>query len=179
MADDINVRLAYKFSPGMVPLPINVLNKTPRSAIEAREGHGLTPRHCTPSVDPEVRGQELGVGKHCLTHAVAVPAIMAQLQYGVKCHGNHHQQYMVCMMFQIRLTSQVIFSFPRREFGKSAPVKRSFQASWFNRWKWLHYDVAQDAAYCFTCCKALEVGKIRLSACTEESFVVELASIKV
>ena len=65
------------------------------------------------------------------------------------------------------------FSFPRREFGKSAPVKRSFQASWFNRWKWLHYDVAQDAAYCFTCCKATEVGKIRLSACTEESFVVK------
>ena len=65
------------------------------------------------------------------------------------------------------------FSFPRREFGKNALVKRSFQATWFNRWKWLHYDVAQDAAYCFTCCKALEMGKVRMSACSDESFVVK------
>ena len=38
---------------------------------------------------------------------------------------------------------------PRRQFGVSAPVNRSFQAAWFNRFKWLHYDVGQDAAYCF------------------------------
>lgn len=63
--------------------------------------------------------------------------------------------------------------FPRREFGKSAPVKRSFQACWFNRFKWLHYDVGQDAAYCFVCCKAVKEGKMRLSSHTEESFLVK------
>ncbi len=64
-------------------------------------------------------------------------------------------------------------SFPQREFGKSAPVKRSFQATWFNRFKWLHYDVGQDAAYCFVCCKAVKEGKIRLSSYTEGSFLVK------
>ena len=63
--------------------------------------------------------------------------------------------------------------FPRREFGKSAPVKRSFKACWFNRFKWLHYDVGQDAAYCFVCCKAVKEGKMRLSSHTEESFLVK------
>ena len=32
------------------------------------------------------------------------------------------------------------FQFPRREFGKTSIVKRSFQQQWFNRWPWLHYD---------------------------------------
>ena len=44
------------------------------------------------------------------------------------------------------------FSFPRREFGKSAPVKRAFQASWLNCWKWLRYDFAHLLlllTYCF------------------------------
>ena len=64
-------------------------------------------------------------------------------------------------------------TFPRREFGKSTPVKRSFQASWFNRFKWLHYDVGQDAAYCFICCKAVKEKKVRLSSYIEESFIVK------
>ena len=63
--------------------------------------------------------------------------------------------------------------FPRREFGKSAPVRRSFQATWFNRFKWLHYDVGRDAAYCFICCKAVKEGKIRLASYVEESFLVK------
>ena len=41
-------------------------------------------------------------------------------------------------------------AFPSRSFGKSAAVNRSFQATWFNKFGWLHYDVTQD---CFTCCK--------------------------
>lgn len=64
-------------------------------------------------------------------------------------------------------------SFPCREFGKSAPMKRSFQATWFNRFKWLHYDLGQDAAYCFVCCKAVKEGKVRLSTYIEESFLVK------
>ena len=31
------------------------------------------------------------------------------------------------------------FDFPKRSFGKKVIVKRSFQASWFDRWSWLHY----------------------------------------
>ena len=63
--------------------------------------------------------------------------------------------------------------FPCRKFGKSTPVKRSFQACWFNRFKWMHYGVGQDAAYCFVCCKAVKEGKMRLSSQTEESFLVK------
>ena len=55
-------------------------------------------------------------------------------------------------------------SFPRGEFGKSAPVRRSFQATWFNRFRWLHYDFGQDAAYYFICCKTVKEGKVRLSS---------------
>ena len=44
-------------------------------------------------------------------------------------------------------------AFPSRSFGKSAPMNRSFQATWFNKFGWLYYDVTQDAARCFTCCK--------------------------
>ena len=32
------------------------------------------------------------------------------------------------------------FDFPKREFGKTKPVKRAFQAQWFMKWKWFHYD---------------------------------------
>ena len=64
-------------------------------------------------------------------------------------------------------------SFPRREFGKSAPVRRSFQATGFNHFKWLHYDIGQVAAYCFVCCKAVKEVKMRLSSYTEESFLVK------
>ena len=62
---------------------------------------------------------------------------------------------------------------PRREFGISAPVRRSFQATWFNRFKWLHYDVGQDSAFCFVCCKAVKERKVRLSSYTEQSFLVK------
>ena len=55
-------------------------------------------------------------------------------------------------------------SFPRRQFGVSAPVNRSFQAAWFNCSKWLHYDVGQDSAYCFVCCKAVKEKKVELSS---------------
>ena len=62
-------------------------------------------------------------------------------------------------------------SFPPKEFGKSSPVRRTFQASWFNRYKWLHYDLGQDTAYCFICCKAVKERKVQLSFKTEKSFL--------
>ena len=38
------------------------------------------------------------------------------------------------------------FNFPRREFGKKRVIKRSFNPSWFDRYKWLHY-VCRCAAH--------------------------------
>ena len=61
--------------------------------------------------------------------------------------------------------------FPSRTFGKSAPVSRSFQATWFNKFKWLHYVVAQDAARCFTCCKAVKDGRAVATGVTERAFL--------
>eukprot|EP00112_Aurelia_sp_Birch-Aquarium-sp1_P015994 Seg3588.3 transcript_id=Seg3588.3/GoldUCD/mRNA.D3Y31 product="Zinc finger MYM-type protein 1" protein_id=Seg3588.3/GoldUCD/D3Y31 len=49
--------------------------------------------------------------------------------------------------------------FPARSFGKQN-FKRSFQPSWFDKFKWLHYDVDSDSAFCFTCIKALQHNMI-------------------
>ena len=43
------------------------------------------------------------------------------------------------------------FKFPQRSFGQKNPVKRSFQSSWFANRTWLHYDEANDLAYCHVC----------------------------
>ena len=50
------------------------------------------------------------------------------------------------------------FDFPKREFGKTKPVKRAFQAQWFMKWKWLHYDCSRDLVFCFTLLKAMNIG---------------------
>ena len=63
--------------------------------------------------------------------------------------------------------------FPRRQFGVSNPVNRCFQAAWFDRFKWIHYDSGQDCAFCFVCCKAVKDKKARLSSYTEDSFLVK------
>lgn len=52
-------------------------------------------------------------------------------------------------------------NFPSRQFGKTKVVSRSFQSKWFDKYKWLHYDEAQDAAYCYTCRTAEEQGKLK------------------
>ena len=52
------------------------------------------------------------------------------------------------------------FSFPKRQFGKSKPVLRSFQAGWFGSWSWLHYHEATDSAFCFLCAKAIRENKM-------------------
>ena len=56
------------------------------------------------------------------------------------------------------------FKFPKRAFGVSKPVFRSFQPSWFTKWDWLHYDESKDVAYCFTCVRALKTGKLKTTA---------------
>ena len=45
--------------------------------------------------------------------------------------------------------------FPQRKFGKKQIAKRSFQLSWFTKWKWLHYDEGDDVVYCHLCVTAL------------------------
>ena len=55
------------------------------------------------------------------------------------------------------------FNFPKRHFGKKNVVYRSFQAAWFDRWQWLHYDCSRDVAFCFTCIKAIKTGKMKIS----------------
>ena len=41
--------------------------------------------------------------------------------------------------------------FPKREYGKTNIVKRSFQSQWFSKWQWLRYDADKDVVYCYTC----------------------------
>ena len=64
-------------------------------------------------------------------------------------------------------------AFPSRSFGKSAPVNRSFQATWFNKFGWLYYDATQDVARCFTCCKAVKDGRAVATGVTERAFLVK------
>ena len=52
------------------------------------------------------------------------------------------------------------FSFPKRDYGKSIVVKRSFQSQWFSKWQWLHYDQSRDMAFCHTCIMAVKSKKI-------------------
>ena len=59
------------------------------------------------------------------------------------------------------------FAFPKHSFGKQY---RSFQHLWFARWKFLHYDEANDTVICHTCVSAFKEGKMK-SSCTEPAFV--------
>ena len=54
-----------------------------------------------------------------------------------------------------------------RSFGKKVIVKRSFQASWFDRWFWLHY-----IALMFAVCKSLSLVLVMsaTNAVSERSF---------
>ena len=59
-------------------------------------------------------------------------------------------------------------SFPARRFGKASSVHRSFQLVWFKRFKWIHYDVPRDAAFCHVCCKAIKEKVIKVSGLTAD-----------
>ena len=48
--------------------------------------------------------------------------------------------------------------FPQRSFGKTNPVKRSFQDSWFTNRTSLQYDEANDLMFCMV---AYKDGKLR------------------
>ena len=55
------------------------------------------------------------------------------------------------------------FKFPQREFGCKTKVKRLFQATWFKRWSWLHYNESNDVAFCYFCIKAYRDKKLTVS----------------
>ena len=63
-------------------------------------------------------------------------------------------------------------SFPKREFGKTNIVKRSFQWQWFSKWKWLHYDIERDLAFCHTCVEAVKTGKVKSLGTGDLAFVL-------
>ncbi|XP_062513435.1 uncharacterized protein LOC134189209 [Corticium candelabrum] len=53
------------------------------------------------------------------------------------------------------------FTFPKRSFEKKATVMRSFRASWFDKWTWIHYSECIDAAFCHVCAKAEQQEKLQ------------------
>ena len=63
-------------------------------------------------------------------------------------------------------------TFPSRSFGKDKSgkeIKRSFQLSWYEKYKWIHYDSLHDAAFCFTCMKAVNENLVT-STKAEDNF---------
>ena len=61
------------------------------------------------------------------------------------------------------------YSFPRREFGQKTTAARSFQSSWFIKWKWLHYDAIRDLVFCHMCVTGVNSSKLKLTGNAKES----------
>ena len=51
-------------------------------------------------------------------------------------------------------------SYPKVPFGKSTLTFRSFNPSWYNKWQWLHWDVASEKVFCHTCMVAYKQKKL-------------------
>lgn len=60
--------------------------------------------------------------------------------------------------------------FPKRNFGQSRIVQRSFQGSWFDSYPWLHYDEALDLVFCHICARAEKEGKL-MANCKDSAFL--------
>ena len=63
------------------------------------------------------------------------------------------------------------FNFPKRRFEASKIVSRSFQCQWFNKWKWIHYDEAEDLAFCHVCVTAMKTGKMQNHGNVDVAFI--------
>ena len=63
--------------------------------------------------------------------------------------------------------------FPKKVFGKSAPKGYSFQAKWFDTWKWLHWDDGKKTVLCHVCAVAWYSGKLTFSKNAESSFITK------
>ena len=70
------------------------------------------------------------------------------------------------------------FKFPQCSFGQKNPVKRSFQSLWFTNRTLLHYDEANDLAYCHVCMVAYRDGKLNSSNLDKASILNGFSSWK-
>ncbi len=50
-------------------------------------------------------------------------------------------------------------------------VKRSFQASWFDKWPWLHYNEVYDTVICFICMAAVQQNKLQWASNADTAFI--------
>ena len=65
------------------------------------------------------------------------------------------------------------YYYPKRKFGQTRVVSRSFQAKWYKDWPWLHYVTETDSVLCYTCATAVQQSKLSSSATCrmDEAFV--------
>ena len=62
------------------------------------------------------------------------------------------------------------FSYPKRNFSKNGKDERSFLPSWYEAWKWLHYNEVDDTVYCIICLNAKRFHMLS-DVKVEEAFV--------
>ncbi len=63
------------------------------------------------------------------------------------------------------------FIFPKRWFGKTNIVKRSFQHCWFEKWPFLHYKESSDVVFCHTCLRMFKEKKAKSATKADQAFV--------
>ena len=61
--------------------------------------------------------------------------------------------------------------FPKRVFGSTKTVERSFQQNWFDKWPFLHYDEVKDSVFCHTCIMGFKLKRIKTSMRADPAFV--------
>ena len=60
---------------------------------------------------------------------------------------------------------------PKRKFGKQGKEERFFRADWCQKYPWIHYDAAKDAAFCYVCMSAAHEGKFLVSTKRDPAFL--------
>lgn len=60
--------------------------------------------------------------------------------------------------------------FPLRCFGAAKPTYHSFQAGWFDKLSWLHWNVGSESTFCHLCVKASRAG-LFLTKSAETAFI--------
>ena len=48
------------------------------------------------------------------------------------------------------------------DMGDVANQPSNSAIQWFSNWRWLHYNSSQDCSFCYTCVRAVSVGKLSL-----------------
>ena len=55
------------------------------------------------------------------------------------------------------------FPYPQKRFGKTKPILRAFEVSWFDKWSFLHYNEANDLVICYTCVLSFNGNMLKLA----------------